>query len=370
MSKPTRTRTRATARPALDPLEVRPGRPLYRQAQDAIVNAIESGRFRPGDRLPSTKDLSGQLGVSLVTAHRALQELVGSGVLDRTQGRGTFVIDPALRAVPRHRLGVVMQPDASMADYYHSILFEGMRQAAEKAHAELSVGRLTHEGRLECDAYLAINPVDANLRELAERLRPEQRLAVVGARSTHAEIPHFDVDNADLTRRAVDHLVGLGHRRIAFVGGAEELSNTRDRHIGFDAALRDLGLDAAACPVIAAAGWQFDDAEREGMNALLRRKDRPTAVFAAGYYLALDVYEAAAAVGLRVPDDLSVVGTDNPGSCAYLSPGLTTMAQPLPELGAAAVEAMVAWLRDPDAAHPDSVVLPASLVARDSTARL
>src|SRR3954465_13201320 len=67
------------------------GRPLYLSARDAVRDAIDGGMFAPGEQMPSTKELSEQLDVSLVTAHRALQELVSSGVLQRSQGKGTFV---------------------------------------------------------------------------------------------------------------------------------------------------------------------------------------------------------------------------------------------------------------------------------------
>src|SRR4051794_3639497 len=67
------------------------GRPLYASAKEALREAIDSGIFVPGEQMPSTKELSEQLNVSLVTAHRALQELVQTGVLERSQGRGTFV---------------------------------------------------------------------------------------------------------------------------------------------------------------------------------------------------------------------------------------------------------------------------------------
>src|SRR4051812_40070821 len=75
----------------LNAVSPQPGRPLYLTARDAVRDAIEAGVFVPGEQMPSTKELSERLRVSLVTAHRALQELVASGILQRSQGRGTFV---------------------------------------------------------------------------------------------------------------------------------------------------------------------------------------------------------------------------------------------------------------------------------------
>src|SRR3954469_8395346 len=114
-----------------------PGRPLYITARDAVREAIDQGVFTPGEQMPSTKELSEQLAVSLVTAHRALQELVNSGVLQRSQGKGTFVHQAYLdgrRTVSDCRIGLVINADASLADIYHGQVLEGVRQAAHSLH--------------------------------------------------------------------------------------------------------------------------------------------------------------------------------------------------------------------------------------------
>jgi len=97
-----------------------PGRPLYQTVKDAICAAIDAGVFLPGEQMPNTKLLSEQLGVSLVTAHRAMQEMVLSGVLQRSQGRGTFVHERFVerrRIAAALRVGIVFHPEASLADF-------------------------------------------------------------------------------------------------------------------------------------------------------------------------------------------------------------------------------------------------------------
>jgi DNA-binding transcriptional MocR family regulator len=104
-----------------------PGRPLYMVVKDAVRAAIDAGRFQPGDRLPSTKVLSERMNVSLVTAHRALQELVSAGVL-RRPGQGTYVHEDYGRTTRRglgYRLGIVFHADSSLADAYNGQIFEG-----------------------------------------------------------------------------------------------------------------------------------------------------------------------------------------------------------------------------------------------------
>ncbi len=352
--------------PQIDPVQAQPGRPLYKIVKQALIDAIEGGMFKPGARLPSTKELSRQMSVSLVTAHRALQELVQGGVLERTQGRGTFVIEESRRTAPRYRLGVVMPPNTSIADFDHAQLLEGMRQAAQDKQVELMIARSQEDPTNGADGVLMINPTRAGLESLAGRINRNQTLAVVGARAAVEGVASFDVDSADLAQQAVQHLARLGHERIAYVGSAADLSNSHDRREGFIKACKSAGLSADACPVLEAAGRRLGDREKIRLSRLLNERPRPTAVFAGGYDLALDTYEVAASLGLSIPGDLSVVGVSNPPSAGFLAPPLTTLAQPLIEVGHQAVDALVEHLlRDDDGPHDH--ILRAELLIRESS---
>jgi LacI family transcriptional regulator len=99
-------------------------------------------------------------------------------------------------------------------------------------------------------------------------------------------------------------------------------------------------LSCADNALVKGAGWRLDDRERATLAETLRSPSRPTAIFAAGYNFALEVYAAATAAGLRVPQDLSVIGVDDPSSAAHLSPPLATVRQPLAQLGQEALAAL------------------------------
>jgi DNA-binding LacI/PurR family transcriptional regulator len=319
------------------------GRPLYQAVRDAIRDAIDAGRFAPGAQIPSTKDLSEQMAVSLVTAHRALQELVAAGVLHRSQGKGTFV-NPRYHkrnSTPvQTRVGLVMHRDASVGDFYHGQIFEGVRQAAHEHKIDLMLVRYGEDRCTSCGGYLFVNPLPVEIETFVASSGQRHPVLVVGARSDVKRVPSVDVDNMDLARHAVKHLRELGHTRIAYVGGNDTVSNSRDRWLGFRDARRDFDLSICAAHVIRSPGWRLEDAERAQLIEALRSPNRPTAVFAAGYYFALDVYAAATEAGLSIPRDLSVVGVDDPPSAAHLSPPLTTLRQPLVELGHAALTAL------------------------------
>jgi GntR family transcriptional regulator, arabinose operon transcriptional repressor len=354
----------------LKPVTPQPGKPLYLTVKDAVRDAITAGIFSPGEQMPSTKELSEQLSVSLVTAHRALQELVAAGVLQRSQGKGTFVHQRYLdreKTLSDTRVGLIFHREASLADFYHSQVLEGVRQAAQQLSVDLILLRYGEDVRNECNGYLFVNPLPSEVDHICGESRRNQPILTVGAKSDDKRISSIDVDNIDLARDAVNHLASLGHRHIAYVGGGDQVSNSRDRWLGFKAACESRGLSPREGHIISGDGWRLDERERNALIRTLTGPQRPTAVFAAGYYFALDVYGAAGTVGLRVPEDLSVVGVDDPPSASHLSPALTTMRQPLVQLGHAAVTALFERIQN-DNAPLQNRTLRAELVIRRSSA--
>ncbi|QOJ01459.1 MAG: GntR family transcriptional regulator [Phycisphaeraceae bacterium] len=327
----------------------RPGRPLFVAVKEAVREAIEQGRFAPGERLPSTKALAVQLDVSLVTVHRAMLELVASGVLRRGQGKGTFVHeDYAKRQTPAHglRAGLVFHRESSLADPYHSQVLEGVRQQAEESGVDLVLLRFGEDPRNECQGYIYVNPFPDQLdrplrfgRGVSRGRNEGLPIVVVGARSDRTGVASVDTDNVDIGASAARHLSAQGHTRVGFVGGVGTVSNDADRWAGFRATADRLGMKVDESHVIRHAGWRLDAASVGRLVVMLTapRAERPTAVFAAGYYFALDTYEAAGAAGLRIPEDLSVIGVDDPPSAVHLSPPLTTFRQPLLKVGRLAV---------------------------------
>jgi DNA-binding LacI/PurR family transcriptional regulator len=168
--------------------------------------------------------------------------------------------------------------------------------------------------------------------------------------------------NGGLT--ATRHLLGLGHRRIAVIGGPAGVLCSRARLDGFRAA-----MDAAGVPVnpelVSCGRFQVEEGI-ERARALLARPDRPTAIITGNDLQALGVYQAAREARLHVPDDLSVVGFDDLPVARWVSPPLTTVRQPLIEMAESAAELVLAIGRgEPTSAR---VELATELVVRESTA--
>lgn len=347
------------------------GVPLYVAVRDELKRAIDAGVFDPGEQLPSTKALSSELAVSLVTVHRALRELVNVGVVRRGQGRGTFVReDYGARAGASIglRIALVFQAESSLADSYHGQILEGVRQGAETLGIDLVVLHFGEDWRNECQGFLYVNPLR---RQVDRVVGPAGRSPVMIVGASFDDVPAncVDVDNIGLARRAVQKLAEAGHRRIAYVGGDEENSNSRHRWSGFHQACVEYGIEVEPDWQIRVEGWRLPQRERGLLGAMLASATPPTAVFAAGYYFALDVYGVAGELGLQIPGDLSVVGVDDPPSAEFLSPPLTTMRQPLTEMGRIAVANLFDVIGQ-QAAPRRRVLLSAEWVGRGSVRRV
>jgi LacI family transcriptional regulator len=182
-----------------------------------------------------------------------------------------------------------------------------------------------------------------------------------------SDVPTIGATNWSGGRSATEHLIALGHRRIGLVEGPKNLLCSRARLDGYRAALEGAGLQVDRRLV---EPGEFDN--QSGFIAgqrLLSREDPPTAIFACSDQMALGVYEAARQRGLRVPDDLSVVGFDDLPEARWSSPPLTTVRQPLSDMGALAARTVLRLSRG-ELIETPKVELATELIVRESTASL
>jgi LacI family xylobiose transport system transcriptional regulator len=204
---------------------------------------------------------------------------------------------------------------------------------------------------------------EKDLARLRSRAIPIVMMDPYGAPATDAPaIGSADWNGAFL---ATQHLVKLGHERIAIITGPEDMMASTARLSGYRAA-----LDAAGIPVrrdyIRPGTFHRDDGVTEGRD-LLSSAQPPTAIFASSDLQALGVYEAARSLGLRIPDDLSVVGYDDLPIAQWAGPPLTTVRVPLAEMAEQAMH-LVLRLRDEPELAFSRVDMATSLVVRESTA--
>ncbi|CAL1692662.1 Catabolite control protein A [Brevundimonas subvibrioides] len=176
------------------------------------------------------------------------------------------------------------------------------------------------------------------------------------------------MDERQAARDMTEHLIALGHRRIGFIGGPAVYSASRLRLEGFMAAMQAHGLEVPD-DCLAEGDFTFA-AGVAGVKRLLGAERAPTAIFGACDDMALGAIQGAVALGVRVPDDLSVAGFDDSPSAMFSNPTLTTIRQPVAEMAAAAVQRLTPPLRArlSQEDRTAAVVVPYRLVARASTA--
>jgi DNA-binding LacI/PurR family transcriptional regulator len=180
-----------------------------------------------------------------------------------------------------------------------------------------------------------------------------------------SDVPFVGATNWSGGRAATRHLVELGHRRIAMVAGPDRILCCRARLDGYRAAMEAVGQPVD--PAFVVRAHLTREGGRAAAAGLLDRRDRPTAIFAANDLQALGVYQAAREAGLRIPEDLSVVGFDDLPVVAWVDPPLTTVHQPLTEMAVAATELALALGRG-EAAPQIGLEIGTTLTVRASTA--
>ncbi len=330
-----------------------------------------------GPRVTIT-DVAREAGVSVATVSKVLNDRYG--VASATSARVRSVIADlgyesslvarSLRSHRTHVLGILV---AEFEPFSAEIL-KGAATALGDSEYELlaySAGR--HRDRAGWEQR-SLSRLSGTLVDGAVLVTPTVTdihagvpVVAIDPHAGPSALPTVDADSFAGAVTATTHLVQLGHRRIAHVAGRADLESSRLREAGYRQALADAGIEVD--PRLVVPGDYRREGSRSAAAALLASDDPPTAVFAANDLSALAVVEVALEAGLRVPDDLSVVGFDDVPEAVGSVPALTTVHQPLHEMGRLALEMLVALVEDrPDAgAGPAHRRLATTLVRRAST---
>jgi DNA-binding LacI/PurR family transcriptional regulator len=355
------------------------------------------GRGQTGNPLRTQAALAGALGVSTATISNAfnrpdqLSSELRQRILAAAREAGYVGPNPTARALSRGKQGAIGVVFTERLAYAFSdpaaVLFlEGLARACEQAETGLLLVQVDagaddhshsiHRAAVDALALYSLPDWDPAVAAALARHVP----TVVVDQPEAAGAAFIGIDDCAAGRAALTHVLGLGHRRVAVIAyrltperRSGELSReqqhnagyrtTRLRLKGYEQALRefDLGWDTLSF-------YESDSNDPAGGAAtaarVLNASDRPTAILTDSDQLALGVLRAAAAANLRVPDDLSVVGTDDIPAASVVTPTLTTIRQPLIAKGEEAGRILLG-----QTGGKRKVILPFELVIRGSTAR-
>jgi len=366
----------------------RDGALVYRQIQAAIRARIAEGAWAAGQGIPNRTQLCKDFRTTRVTLDKAIQGLVAEGVL-RSKGRiGTFVSMPEEIAGRTLKIGVIVasdtvQPhDASGYDdnYYFGALFQGIRDAVSGKPVGTVFSHLYHTEYVRfcrdaaLDGVILIAPRSDQIPAFHHLYQEGIFFVAVGISSTapaDAEIPCQDTDNRQGARDVAQHLLELGHREIAVISTMTELTNFNDRLHGFRDALAEAGVALQPGNELLLPESDYDRFEEfmEGwLNRALKAQTVPTAIFACDYPMTLKMLRVLRRRDLRVPEDISLIGFDDPFSAEHMTPPITTVRQPIYQIGRRAAERLLAGIRG---AQPPrgGELLRTELIVRESTGR-
>jgi LacI family transcriptional regulator len=335
-------------------------------------------------RTPSVKDVAAAAGVSLGTVSNVMNrpEVVSARTRERVERAMAdlgFVRNESarqLRAGTSRTLAYVMLDGSN--PFFHDVA-QGIEYAAEDAdlslficnsnsrpeREEVHLDRLLQQ-RVQGILITPVNPDAPHLDELSRRGVP---LVIVDRVRVGADCCSVSVDDVLGGRIAIEHLAEQGHERVAFIGGPESLGQVGERLEGARQIWEELGRsrdDFVNLPTEAmtVAGGRSAGERLAGLPA----RRRPTAAFCANDLLALGLLQQSIGSGLRIPDDLAIVGFDDIEFAAAAAVPLTSVRQPRQELGRAAAQLVLDEATNPDHQHRQLSFTP-ELVARASSRR-
>ena len=324
------------------------------------------------------RDVAREAGVSVATVSRVFNDSGPVNPTTRARIREIarelrYAPNSAARSLSARRTGTlgVLLPDLHGA--FFSEVIRGIDLAVQRHHHHLLLSS-SHNERSEVaaalrvmrgrvDGIILMSPaVDAET--LVAELPDDLPVVLLNCALRDERFDTIEIDNAGGAQAMVGHLLACGHRRVALVGGPPRNHDARERRRGYRAALRAAGVEPRA-------EWELPGDYSEGAGhraalALLALDPRPTALFAANDAMAVGAMSALREAGMRVPEDVAVTGFDDVPMARYVTPPLTTVRVAISELGARAVDVLMAALTRDGGHRRGHDVLPTSLVVRGS----
>ncbi len=365
---------------------------LHVQLHNQLRRLIVSGRWLEGDRIPTETRMARHLDISRTTVRIALQRLEVEGLIKRTAGRGTFVSWQPQDQSNSRSIGYITH---SFYNEIHSILLSSAEtelrsagyqvifsNAATLAEESTILEQMLDENIAGLIIWSSAAPTEETLAIVQEYQRREIPIVFIDRVIEDIKADYVASDNFGGAYDLISHLIGLGHEQIVqLMPNISGLRPIDERYRGYVAAVQDRGFYAYA-------PWKIDPPERpefhetdiyslvgeksqliieqvvQLMNAV---EPKPTAIACINDILAIITISALREIGIRVPDDVSVVGFDDISMASHIGVPLTTVAQNAYELGKSASKILLERL-DGDQSPPRCYTVPTRLRIRASTA--
>ena len=325
-------------------------------------------------------DVAKAAGVSVATVSRALNGK--TYVSDDLRARILRAVDelhyvpnPTARNLRRNESRVILILAPNITNPYYTHIIAGISDAAhERGYGAFLCNTADERDRVEQQlARLRDHQADGAIMLAmdvgSEWLRPyAEQYPLVLSSEFDPDIPvtHVSIDNYGAARDVMTYLLGLGHRRIGFIGSTNHYHSTVMRTKGYCDALRDAHIEVEEDFILGVSRDYTFKSGFGGAQGLLKRENRPTALFCISDMLALGAIAGARELGLRVPQDVTVIGFDDVEHTTMFHPYVTTVVQPCFDIGHTAMELLYRLMHG--AETPLQTVLPHRLLKRESSA--
>lgn len=335
-------------------------------------------------------DIAKKAGVSRTTISRVLNNK--SDVDEKTREKVLKIIDEVgyvansvarnLRKKSTQKIGLLLYayvsgvhvPGLHIASEYYFEIIRGITFEAENADYNIILySSLYSEGTLDnLDKICKSGEVDGlilvgtgKMKPIIEKLKQNSIPFVVANRLIQdLEVSYVGPDDEEGAYFATRHLIDLNHRRIAYLSRPSDEETNTYRLRGYKRALSEASIPFDS-NLIAAASYEWGSGEK-AMHLLLEQDNPPSAVFAFNDLLAMEAMRVCGAMNLKIPEDLAIIGFDDIHSAAVMQPSLSTIRQPLFEIGSQAMKILLSLIQNEDM-PPEQVIVPLAVVEREST---
>ena len=327
------------------------------------------------DKLPGERTFSTELGISYMTIRRAIDNLVKKGLLYKIPKKGTFVADPkqaATKTTKTKNLGYFL--DSSIKDGLSSPYYSMVFDALEKEAGKYGYSMMYFSNADGSDFLEIAKKIDGVVVSCFPRIEPiiqeiKERVAVVCIDNTSVDksIPSVTLDNFNSVADSITYLFSLGHRRIGFITGLDDSDIGRGRLAGYLSALKSQHIDEDR-DLIYKGDYSFETG-RIGADYFLSMPRPPTAIMCANDSMAISVLKEVSRRGMRVPEDISIIGFDDIVMASQITPALTTVSVPVEEIAKRAIDILRAAMDSNDQQYQHAS-LPCQLVERETAAEV
>ena len=328
---------------------------IYQPLLEELKRQIEEGKLRAGDPLMSDRKLALQFGISRVSARKAIKELVNIGYIYSVPAKGTFVAKKFKKVMPdynskAHTIGYIFWgvQESDIHDPFFSSLIKGVESECRINNYNLMVSAYDqgNRKRINIPAMIKFKKVDGVLLEggtsevyhAIEKICPVVVISNFRKSSPQIEYPDTDFvgeDNVNAIIQSIGYLVELGHKKIGYISGTFIHSSFFERFEGYRLAMNLYNLEYNE-------NWtSIADSGYDAMEKILDLSDKPTAVIACNDYFALSAFKSIKKRGLKIPDDISVIGFDNLQESSHSDPPLTSVSSSTSEIGRVSVRRLL-----------------------------